>query len=236
MAGRGALRGFSAVLALSLLGACVRLIPESGTPAPSPLPPSQPAVANAMLAGVKRGPSIGSLRLTEATAGPALASFVESCPKLLARQDASGLTLKEDWREACVAATSWRYGDAPAFFETYFETARIADGAAFATGYYEPEIAGVRQKAVGYAVPVYAMPQDLIRGWPDDVPQADRTGRAPLGRYDAKGKFVPITSGARSRTGPWPARGWKSPGRRTRSNSSSSRSRARAASGRRTAA
>ncbi len=191
MAGRGALRGFAAVLALSLLGACVRLIPESGTPAPTPLPPSQPTVTNAMLAGVKRGPSIGSLRLTEATAGPALASFVESCPKLLARQDASGLTLKEDWREACVAATSWRYGDAPAFFETYFETARIADGAAFATGYYEPEIAGVRQKAVGYAVPVYAMPQDLIRGWPDDVPQADRTGRAPLGRYDAKGKFVP---------------------------------------------
>ena len=71
MAGRGALRGFAAVLALSLLGACVRLIPESGTPAPTPLPPSQPTVTNAMLAGVKRDPSIGSLRLTEATAGPA---------------------------------------------------------------------------------------------------------------------------------------------------------------------
>ena len=191
MAGRGALRGLTAVLALSLLGACVRLIPQSATPAPAPLPPQQPIAGNALLAGIKRGPSIGSLNLTQAGAGQALSSFVESCPKLLARQDGSGLTLNEDWREACVAATTWRYGDATAFFETYFETAKVGDGAAFATGYYEPEIAGVRQKASGYDVPVYRMPPDLVRGWPDDMPQSERTGRQPLGRYDAKGKFVP---------------------------------------------
>ena len=41
------------------------------------------------------------------------------------------------------------------------------------------------------AAPVYAMPPDLVRGWYDDMPQTERTGRQPLGRYDASGRFVP---------------------------------------------
>jgi membrane-bound lytic murein transglycosylase A len=39
-------------------------------------------------------------------------------------------------------------------------------------------------------VPVYSLPSDLVRGWPDDIPLAERSGREPLGRYDPSGKFV----------------------------------------------
>lgn len=34
------------------------------------------------------------------------------------------------------------------------------------------------------------MPADLVRGWYDDMPQAERTGRQPLGRFDERGRFV----------------------------------------------
>ncbi|MDD3798063.1 MAG: MltA domain-containing protein, partial [Novosphingobium sp.] len=176
------------MLALALLAGCVRLIPEARPPVAPVVPP--PATS-ALLAGVARGPSIASLGLTQADAGPALTSFVESCPRLLAREDASGLTRKDDWREPCVAATTWRYEEAPEFFERYFEAAKVGDGAAFATGYYEPEIAGSKEHVTGYDVPVYAMPPDLVRAWPADMPEAERTGRPPLGRYDDSGKFVP---------------------------------------------
>lgn len=183
---RHSIRAFAVVAALVLLGGCVRLIPQTQAP---PIASPVPVAANAMLAGVKPGPGIGSLKLGQSDAGAALASFVESCPRLLARDDKSGLTKREDWRPACVGATTWRYGDAPAFFETYFETAKIGDGAAFATGYYEPEIAGSRTHIPGYDVPVYSLPADLVRGWPDDMPVQERTGKQPLGRYDDSGKF-----------------------------------------------
>ena len=61
----------------------------------------------------------------------------------------------------------------------------------FATGYFEPEIAGSRTRRPGFEVPVYRMPDDLVRAWPADMPEAERTGRPPLGRYDASGAFVP---------------------------------------------
>lgn len=193
---RGEGRGIAGIrlataAALIFLAGC-RLVPETQTPRPTPLPPQpKPSVASAVFAGVKAGPSIHSLKLTAADAGPALASFVESCPRLLARTDASGLTEKEDWRDACTAASSWRYENAVEFFITYFETARIGDGAAFATGYYEPEIEGGKRTRPDYSVAVYKLPSDLVRGWPDDMKQSERVGKQPLGRYDRDGKFVP---------------------------------------------
>lgn len=188
------LKKSGALAALALLGACAQLIPQTQAPrpaAPLPTPAPTPPVSGALSAGVERGPRVTTLRLTQADAGPALASFVESCPRLVKRTDNSGLTRGEDWRRACVAATTWRYDDATAFFEQHFETARIGDGSAFATGYYEPEIAGTPMRADGYDVPVYKMPPDLVRGWPDDMADSERTGRQPLGRYDAAGKFIP---------------------------------------------
>lgn len=169
-----------------LLASCGPMVPRVGTP----VPPASTA-ASALLAGVRAGPSVDKLGLTRADAGTALASFVESCPRLTTRTDASGLTRPEDWRSACQAAGGWANGDAQRFFAQYFETARVGDGAAFATGYYEPEIAGMRTRRPGFDVPVYGLPTDLVRAWPEDMPQSERTGQPPLGRTDANGKVVP---------------------------------------------
>lgn len=179
-------RAISVALAVYALAGC-RLVPESGTPPVQP----PPVFANARAAGLVAGPSFASLGVGLGDASAALASFRESCPRLLARDDASGLTSGSQWEPACTAARGWGQGDAATFFERYFETARVGDGTAFATGYYEPEIAGSRTRRAGFDVPVYALPPELERGWPDDIPEAERTGRPPLGRRDAAGKFVP---------------------------------------------
>ena len=157
---------------------------------PTPTPPS--LAANAVSAGLVAGPSFASLRPGAADVSTALAGFRESCPRLLARTDASGLTSGSDWEPACTAARTWPQTDATSFFERYFETVRVGDGAAFATGYYEPEIVGSRTRRAGFEVPVYALPPELERGWPDEIPASERTGRPPLGRRDASGKFVPF--------------------------------------------
>lgn len=174
----------------ALLTACA-VIPKSTPPAPvvSAAPPA-PIAVSAALAGVVRGPSVGALPVSAGDAGTALAAFIESCPQLLRREDKSGLAYGADWRPACEAAVTWSVNDARAFFIEHFETARVGDGAAFATGYFEPEIEGSRTRRPGFDVPVYALPADLQRGWPADVPQTERTGRPPLGRIDASGQFV----------------------------------------------
>lgn len=183
------MRGIAILAATMLLAACVRVVPEGAAPRAS-LPPA-PTAATAAFAGVKLGPSVDQLPFGNGDAGSALSSFRESCPKILARDDKSGLTQAEDWRPSCEAATSWPVSDARSFFSSYFETVRVADGTAFATGYYEPEIHGSRTRAPGYDVPIYAMPADLVRDWPADMPLAERQGRPPLGRRDELGKFVP---------------------------------------------
>jgi membrane-bound lytic murein transglycosylase A len=109
---------------------------------------------------------------------------------LLRREDQSGLTRSEDWRAACTAASQTSADRATQFFAEHFETARVGDGRAFATGYFEPEILGSRTRQPGY-VPVYGVPRDLTRGWPADTPASERTGTPPRGRYDASGAFVP---------------------------------------------
>ena len=136
-----------------------------------------------------------------------MVSFIESCPRLLVREDTSGLTQPEDWLAACEAAPTWDYTDAPGFFAAHFDTVRVGSGEAFSTGYYEPEILGSRERIPGYDVPVYAIPDDLVRAWPDDFPQAERTGRPPLGRYAADGAFVPYYSRAEIEDGALEGRG-----------------------------
>ncbi|MFU7527500.1 murein transglycosylase A [Qipengyuania sp. ASV99] len=173
---------------LAILSACA-IIPKSTPPGPAVTIPPAATVISAAMAGVTRGPSVGALGIGREDAGTALASFVESCPQLLRRDDVSGLAYGADWRPACDAALGWPMSDAPRFFQTHFETARVADGSAFATGYFEPEIAGSRTRRPGYDVPVYALPDDLVRAWPAGTPPAERTGRAPLGRYDRNGNF-----------------------------------------------
>ena len=180
-------RGLLAALALGLtLAACSRLIPP-GAPS-GPIAPTAPT--SALLAGVRPGPGFGALGIGTADAAGALASFRESCPRLIARTDASGLTRPEDWKPACTAAATWPDGQSRRFFETWFEPVQIGDGKAFATGYYEPEIAGVRSRRAGFDTPVYRVPPDLVRAKVGDAP-ANPNGTQPLGRYDASGAFVP---------------------------------------------
>lgn len=192
----------AAVLAILLAG-CVRLIPQGA--APSPVRPL-PAAQNAALLGVHRGAPVAGLGFGSERARAALASFIQSCPRLVRRNDASGLTRPEDWQPACSAAPGWDPAEAARFFTTWFETAEVGEGEAFVTGYYEPEIAGSRVPAPGYAVPVYALPPDLVRARSGDAPPLP-DGRQPLGRYDVGGRFVPYWDRAEIEDGALAGRG-----------------------------
>lgn len=166
---------------LLALASCVSIVPRTG--------PSTPLADTAAALGIEAGPSITRLALTEANAGAALAAFRNSCPRVTARADGSGLTRPDDWRQPCTAAANWGAGSALLFFASYFETAQVGDGKAHATGYYEPEIAGSRVRRPGFDVPVYGLPPDLVRARAGDAaPLPD--GRMPLGRYGPNGKFT----------------------------------------------
>ena len=189
-------RKLAVISLLLVLSACVRVIP-GGTPPvpvlpprPVPVPSASPVPGSAALLGLHGGPSVASLNLADSDARGGLTAFRSSCPKLLARTDNSGLTRTADWQPACDAAPTWPIAQAARFFETWFETVRVGDGKAFVTGYYEPEIAGVRTRQPGFDVPVYALPPDLVRARPGDAPPTEK-GSQPLGRYDENGQFVP---------------------------------------------
>lgn len=128
---------------------------------------------------MRRGPSVP--RFDAATATRAYAAFRISCPSLLRRTDQSGLTRSEDWREACEDEAD--PASLPRWFRRHFELVEVGEGAAFATGYYEPEIAGARARAPGYEVPVYAVPPDLLEANP-------ATGARGRGRVDEGGNYV----------------------------------------------
>ena len=184
----------AASLAVVALAGCVRVIPDAG-PVPQPTAPvaqPEPALAptTASILGVSAAPSFSAERIAPTDAAGALASFRESCPVLLRRSDQSGLTRSADWEAPCANAAGWPDSDAANFFASQFEPVRVGDGAAFVTGYFEPEIAGSRTRRSVSDAPVYAMPPDLVRAWPASVPESERTGRAPLGRFDERGEFV----------------------------------------------
>ncbi len=121
-----------------------------------------PGAATAASAGVVPGPSLDTLPITEAQAEATRAAFLASCPGLMRRPDTSGLTRGMDWQGACAAAADVPRGGARAFLVANFEAVQVGDGRAFATGYYEPEIAASRERRAGYEVPIYARPDDLI--------------------------------------------------------------------------
>lgn len=136
--------------------------PSAGEPQPTPPPVSEPQPAAPATASEARATIVATdlAGLSRERLDAALAAFRISCPALVKRADASGLTHAGDWDAACLAADGAR--DSHTFFADNFRTVRIGDGSAFATGYFEPQIAGQRTKAPGYQVPVYAVPADLI--------------------------------------------------------------------------
>ncbi len=164
-----------------MLAACGRIVPPGGA--------AGPGAATAVLLGVTALPP---MRATFAAqdAAAALDAFTLSCPVATTRADVSGLTRPADWRAACTAAASWPRAQAADFFVRHFLPVRVGDGAAFATGYFEPEILGSRTRRTPGDVPVYGVPADLERCWHDGIPASEREGRAPLGRRLPDGRCV----------------------------------------------
>ena len=196
------LRAF-APAGLLLLSACAGIIPHSESPTSfppaeppriatdEPLPPA-PATAdyrtspqleyvvpaepgaNARGVAVERGPELASFGMTADSAARALRAFRISCPSVVVREDASGLTAPNDWVEPCNAASRWNEGRAAEFFAEHFRAVEIGPGEAFATGYYEPEIAASLTRGDGYNYPIYRLPSDIVEA---AAPPA-RTGEA----------------------------------------------------------
>jgi membrane-bound lytic murein transglycosylase A len=146
------------------------------------------APLTARAAGVVAGPDIATLPIDAAAAERALAAFGVSCPALLRRADRSGLSVSADWQPVCDAAKAVPGVQALAFFQTRFETLQVSEGGAFATGYYEPEIAGSRVPGAGYA-PVYAKPTDMVE-LDLGAFRENLKGRSISGRV-SEGRFVP---------------------------------------------
>ncbi len=161
--------------------------PPAPAPVPTPAPVKPPPVivippppANAIAAGVAL--AAAPPFITQVDASRALQAFRTSCPVLLRRQDQSGLTNSAAWAAVCSEAASISPADAASFFRDRFDWVSVGTGKAFATGYYEPEIAGSRTPLPGY-VPIHGVPTDLTR-----CTRADgQTGR---GRVDETGACV----------------------------------------------
>ena len=173
-------RALGIVGALALLGGCVAPNP---TVVPKPLSTVTPPAAvidNARLRGIARvaPPSVYS-----ADAQRTLEAFRRSCPVLVKRDDKSGLTTGADWGPLCAEAATLAPIEAARFFHDRFTWVRVGDGKAFATGYYEPELAGSRTQAPGDEVPIYGVPSDLVR-----CTRAD--GGEGRGRIDETGQCV----------------------------------------------
>ena len=140
--------------------------PPTVTPTPTPAPPLKPVVvvppppANAIAAGV--AVTAAPLFVTQMDASRALQAFRASCPVVVRRQDRSGLANPASWAGVCAEAQTVAPENAAAFFRDRFDWVSVGNGKAFATGYYEPEIAGSRIPRPGY-IPIHGVPADLTR-------------------------------------------------------------------------
>ena len=176
-------RAIGLAVALLLAGCATRPLPPLPVPVPVPVIPTPapaPVLDNALLAGVER---VTPPPVYAADAARALAAFRTSCPVLIRRDDKSGLTLPGDWAQLCTEAQGVSPVGAASFFHDRFAWVRVGKGEAFATGYYEPEIAGSRTRQPGYDGPLYGLPADLIR-----CTRAD--GGEGKGRIDETGQCV----------------------------------------------
>ena len=176
---------------LMALASCAQQVrpPETAVPAPPAAPPPPPPPANAAAAGITVAPAL--VALDPAQASLAFEAVRISCPALVKRPDTSGLARPEDWVGACEAAAALPAdADAEAradFFRRHFQPVQVGDGSAFATGYFEPEIAGSRTRIPGYDVPIYARPADLVEV---DPAAAAAAGTPRRGRLE-NGLVVP---------------------------------------------
>lgn len=214
----------SLIIAVSLLAAACsgRIVPPSASapspvlaspsaqkvPATKPIAPIAAAVVagpNAVKAGVIAGPAFDTLGIDSVGAARALKAFRASCPSVTKRTDQSGMTVPADWKPACAAAGGWSNDDGLGFFASQFETVQVGEGKAFATGYYEPEIAGSRVRAPGYDVPIYRRPPDLVELDLSSFSK-DLAGKKIRGKIEGN-RFVPYADRAAIEDGALAGRG-----------------------------
>ena len=177
-AGRPAAPG-AATLAFAPLGAAI-LLSACTTQGPKPAVPAPPPAAAPSPAAAAPADWPAGFAATPAS----LEAFRRACPRLLKREDASGLTRSADWQAPCSDSEA----DPAAFFARHFTPVRLGDGRGLATGYFEPEIAGLKAAAPG-AAPVLSRPPELVdlnlRDWKIEggtlrgLVQGNRVVRAP---------------------------------------------------------
>lgn len=148
----------SLLAACAILAACttpqkpawIETAPQAPPAAPLASPPVSPAPPPVVARAA--GPIPGFVASADA-----LQAFRRACPRLLKREDASGLTRTADWQPACADPGT----DPASFFARHFTPVVLNDGKGLATGYFEPEIRGLRAAAPG-AAPVLARPPELM--------------------------------------------------------------------------
>jgi len=164
------MRRFVCLLFAAALAACAGRTPTPPLPVTPtrPTPPQQPTV---FLPAPPPKPTAAALPFAIGTfdALPgwpgrspdrARAAFLMSCPALVRRADASGLTQPGDWGAPCASAA--QPGDARAFFEAAFVPVVVDTGVGLDTGYFELTLAGSRTRDTANAYPLYRVPADLI--------------------------------------------------------------------------
>ena len=146
------------IVAAGVLATGCQTVPPS-RPAPAPLP--APAAPRAIFTPVDWTALPGWRDDRVEAAWPAV---LVGCHRLVA-----GARTEPVWAPPCAAAQRVDGRDATAvrgWFEAYFRPLAVsaADGAVtgLVTGYYEPQLAGSRTPTPAYAVPLYAVPDDLL--------------------------------------------------------------------------
>ncbi len=136
---------------------------ERRTPTPLP-PPATPAPATPHSTAATQRLATASFADLPGWPGTdpaaALAMLRVTCPALARRADASGLTQPTDWAETCAAAQTAT--DPRAFLETNFIPVIVGSGTGLDTAYFELTLAGSRTRDMADAVPLLALPPDLI--------------------------------------------------------------------------
>lgn len=134
----------------------------------------------------------------------ALAAFQRSCGVFAKSPDDAAIGPQgiggtaQDWRAACAAIpAAGSRESARDFFEQQF-TPYIVAGAkgteGLFTGYYEPELAGTRQRSAEHGVPLYRKPSDLVMVDLGEF-RADFAGNSIAGRV-IDGRLKPYSTRA----------------------------------------
>ncbi|MGI4881021.1 MAG: murein transglycosylase A [Janthinobacterium lividum] len=191
---------FAVGLGFALAGCAGGVRPVPTTVASAPAPPAKvtpPATASALGATAVAFPDFATADFAHA-----FAAFKRSCPVLIKRADASGLTQPGDWNAACAAVND---RDPRTYIERYFTAVRVGDGRGLDTGYYEPLLEGSRTAGPGYAVALYRRPPDLVELDLGEFSDALK-GRKLRGRVAGK-TFVPYYDRAAIEDGALTGRG-----------------------------